>query len=75
MKKQLKVPISNKYISMFLSFPSHPFFTHIPYPLFFLSDPFTDFFFFLLPEIPGSHDNNANPLDGHGSVMDSGLVL
>lgn len=45
MKKQLKVPISNKFISMFLPFPSllH---THIPYPLLFLSDPFTDFFFF-----------------------------
>lgn len=49
--------------------------THIPYPLWFLSDPFTDFFFFPFSEIPGSHDNNANPLDGHGSVMDSGLVL
>lgn len=74
MKKQLKVPISNKYISMFFSFPSllH---THIPYPLFFLSDPFTDFLFFPLSETPGSPDNNANPLDGHGSVMDSGLVL
>lgn len=74
MKKQLKVPISNKYISMFLPFLSllH---TNIPYPLFFLSDPFTDFFFSPLSETPGSPDNNANPLDGHGSVMDSGLVL
>lgn len=56
--------------------PSLPFFTHTSH---IHSSSFQihslTFFFFPLSEIPGSHDNNANPLDGHGSVMDSGLVL